>query len=101
MCFDIRDLGNQLKELGMLIVQDAVWNRVSQNRERKIATDVYKRQQWEEMPTKTKFKTRSNAQGTEIKSHAYRALRLSLIHIWTKISSPLNGMPENTGSIML
>lgn len=28
MCFDIRDLGNQLKELGMLIVQDAVWNRV-------------------------------------------------------------------------
>ena len=33
--------------------------------------------QWEEMPTKTKFKTRSNAQGTEIKSHAYRALRRS------------------------
>ena len=41
MCFDIRDLGNQLKELGMLIVQDAVWNRVSQNRERKIATRYY------------------------------------------------------------
>lgn len=38
---DIRDLGNQLKELGMLIVQDAVWNRVSQNRERKIATRYY------------------------------------------------------------
>ena len=41
MCFDIRDLGNQVKELGMLIVQDAVWNRVSQNRERKIATRYY------------------------------------------------------------
>ncbi len=41
MCFDIRDLGNQLKELGMLIVQDAVWNRVSVNRERKIATRYY------------------------------------------------------------
>jgi len=41
MCFDIRDLGNQLKELGMLIVQDAVWNRVSMNRERKIATRYY------------------------------------------------------------
>ena len=41
MCFGIRDLGNQLKELGMLIVQDAVWNRVSQNRERKIATRYY------------------------------------------------------------
>ena len=33
--------------------------------------------QWEQMPTKTKFKKRSNAQGTEIKSHAYRALRRS------------------------
>lgn len=41
MCFDIRDLGNQLKEIGMLIVQDAVWNRVSKNRERKIATRYY------------------------------------------------------------
>lgn len=41
ICFDIRDLGKQLKELGMLIVQDAVWNRVSQNRERKIATRYY------------------------------------------------------------
>ncbi len=33
--------------------------------------------QWEQMPTKTDFKTRCNAQGTEIKSHAYRALRRS------------------------
>ena len=41
MCFDIRDLGNQLKEIGMLIVQDAVWNRVSKNRERKVATRYY------------------------------------------------------------
>lgn len=41
ICFDIRDLGNQLKDLGMLIVQDAVWNRVSRNRERKIATRYY------------------------------------------------------------
>jgi hypothetical protein len=41
VCFDIRDLGKQLKELGMLIVQDAVWNRVSKNRERRIATRYY------------------------------------------------------------
>ena len=41
VCFDIRDLGTQLKELGMLIVQDAVWNRVSKNRERKISTRYY------------------------------------------------------------
>lgn len=33
--------------------------------------------QWEQMPAKTQFKTRKNAQGTEIKSHAYRALRRS------------------------
>ncbi len=31
--------------------------------------------QWELMPTKTKYKTRKNAKGTEIKSHIYRALR--------------------------
>ena len=41
ICFDIKDLGNQLKELGMLIVQDAVWNRVSKNRERRIFTRYY------------------------------------------------------------
>lgn len=41
ICFDIRDLGKQLKELGMLIAQDAVWNRVSMNRQRRIATRYY------------------------------------------------------------
>ena len=41
LCFDIRDLGKQLKEIGMLVVQDAVWNRVSRNRERKISTRYY------------------------------------------------------------
>ena len=41
ICFDIRDLDSQLKELGMLIVQDAVWNRVSHNRERKVSTRYY------------------------------------------------------------
>lgn len=41
ICFDIRDLSNQLKQIGMLIVQDAVWNRVSINREKKIATRYY------------------------------------------------------------
>jgi group II intron reverse transcriptase/maturase len=33
--------------------------------------------QWEQMPTKTEFKTKCNEQGTEIRSHAYRALRRS------------------------
>ncbi len=33
--------------------------------------------QWEEMPTRTEFKTRENAHGTTIKSHVYRALRKS------------------------
>lgn len=33
VCFDIKDLGNQLRKLGMLIIQDTVWNRVSMNRE--------------------------------------------------------------------
>ena len=30
--FDIKELGKQLKKIGMLIVQDAVWNRVTVNR---------------------------------------------------------------------
>lgn len=33
ICFDIKQLGNQLRKVGMLIVQDQVWNRVSLNRE--------------------------------------------------------------------
>ena len=33
VCFDIKQLGKQLKKLGMLIVQDAVWGRVTANRE--------------------------------------------------------------------
>lgn len=41
ICFDIRDLSSQLKNLGMLIVQDAVWNRVSVNRERGVSTRYY------------------------------------------------------------
>ncbi len=32
VCYDIRDLGEQLKQLGMLVVQDQVWNRVTVNR---------------------------------------------------------------------
>ena len=32
ICFDIKQLGNQLRKVGMLIVQDQVWNRVSLNR---------------------------------------------------------------------
>jgi type IV secretory pathway VirB4 component len=32
VCFDIKELGNQLKKIGMLILQDAVWGRVTANR---------------------------------------------------------------------
>lgn len=32
ICFDIKELGKQLRKLGMLVVQDQVWNRVTQNR---------------------------------------------------------------------
>ena len=33
VCYDIKDLGKQLKKIGMLIIQDQVWGRVSANRE--------------------------------------------------------------------
>ncbi len=41
VCFDIKDLGKQLKKLGMLIVQDQVWNRVTNNRSESKATRYY------------------------------------------------------------
>ncbi len=41
ICFDIKDLGKQLKKLGMLIVQDAVWNRVTINRATHKSTRYY------------------------------------------------------------
>jgi len=41
VCFDIKDLGKQLKKLGMLIVQDQVWNRVTANREARRSTRYY------------------------------------------------------------
>ena len=39
--FDIKELGKQLKKIGMLVVQDAVWNRVTVNREAKKSTRYY------------------------------------------------------------
>lgn len=41
ICFDIKDLGKQLKKLGMLIVQDQVWNRVTVNRAARKSTRYY------------------------------------------------------------
>ena len=41
VCFDIKDLGKQLKKLGMLIVQDQVWNRVTVNRYTRKSTRYY------------------------------------------------------------
>ena len=39
--FDIKELGKQLKKIGMLIVQDQVWNRVTVNREAHKSTRYY------------------------------------------------------------
>ena len=41
VCYDIKGLGKQLKKLGMLIVQDQVWNRVTVNRAQKKSTRYY------------------------------------------------------------
>lgn len=41
VCFDIKELGKQLKTLGMLVVQDQIWNRVTVNRAKKRATRYY------------------------------------------------------------
>ena len=39
VCYDIRELGKQLKKIGMHIVQDQVWNRVTENRFSKACRD--------------------------------------------------------------
>lgn len=41
VCFDIKQLGNQLKKIGMLIVQDQVWGRVTANRNAGKSTRYY------------------------------------------------------------
>ena len=41
VCYDIKQLGKQLKKLGMLLVQDQVWNRVTINRAQHKATRYY------------------------------------------------------------
>ena len=38
VCYDIKELGKQMKKLGMLIVQDQVWGRVTANRSKGKAT---------------------------------------------------------------
>ncbi len=41
VCYDIKELGKQLKKIGMLILQDQVWGRVSSNREAGKSTRYY------------------------------------------------------------
>ena len=41
VCYDIKELGNSLKQIGMLILQDQVWGRVSANRNKKKSTWFY------------------------------------------------------------
>ncbi len=41
VCYDIKELGKQLKKLGMLIVQDQVWGRVTANRAAGKSTRYY------------------------------------------------------------
>ena len=41
VCYDIKDLGKQLKKIGMLVVQDQVWGRVTTNRSQGKSTRYY------------------------------------------------------------
>ena len=41
ICYDIKELGKQLKKIGMLVVQDQVWNRVTINRAARKSTRYY------------------------------------------------------------
>ena len=41
VCYDIKELGKQLKKIGMLVVQDQVWGRVTENRSQGRSTRYY------------------------------------------------------------
>lgn len=41
VCFNVKELGGQLKKIGMLIIQDYLWGRVSKNRSQGISTRYY------------------------------------------------------------
>jgi len=41
VCYDIKELGKGLKKIAMLVLQDAVWNRVTENRAAKRTTWFY------------------------------------------------------------
>ena len=41
VCFDIKNIGKSQEKIGMLIIQDNVWNQVSQNRDIKKGTWFY------------------------------------------------------------
>ena len=41
VCFDIHELGQQLKPIGMLVVLDAIYNRIARNRAMKKNTWIY------------------------------------------------------------
>ena len=41
VCYDIKELGNQLKKIGMLVVQDQVWGRVTANHSAGKSTRYY------------------------------------------------------------
>ena len=41
VCYDIKQIGKQLKKLGMLVIQDQVWGRVTENRQAGKYTRYY------------------------------------------------------------
>ena len=41
VCYDIKELGKQLKKIGMLVVQDQIWNRVTVNRTLRKSTRYF------------------------------------------------------------
>ena len=58
LCFQLKSLGKALKEIGLLIMQDAVWNRVTANREKHkgqtgaFSVEIWKRfRKWGGIPS--------------------------------------------------
>ena len=89
VCFDIKQLGKQLKKLGMLIVQDQVWNRVTVNRAEKKATRYYmdefhlllKEEQTPHTYTRTKAFFDEFAEALSLADHVVLADKIGRAHV--------------------
>ena len=80
VCYDIKELGKQLKKIGMLVVQDQVWNRVTINRAAHKTTRYYQ----------VKYDAKGNVISVDTASNALSAVKKEYITSFGDIETAVN-----------